>query len=138
MICCSSNLSSELAARKAVDSALCGFGIGVESIEGFHSGTSVGSGPSSTKPWCLPLSGACAMTPPWGWSPTFISQIGNHRHEFRKQQVEQRHQAKARSHQRVFHPGGPIVSPGVGQVLVIERGHDDQEALDPHAHDDCA
>ena len=63
---------------------------------------------------------------------------GNHGHELREQQVEQRHHAKARSHERVFHPGGPVGTPGVTQELVIERWHDDEEALDPHADDDGA
>ena len=45
-----SNFSSELAAFKAVDGVLRGFRIGIETIDYFHSGTSVGSGPSSTKP----------------------------------------------------------------------------------------
>ena len=34
---------------QAVDGALCTFRVGVETVQGFHSATSVGSGPSSTR-----------------------------------------------------------------------------------------
>ncbi len=43
---------------------------------------------------------------------------------------------KLQAIQRVFHPGGPVGTPGVGQELVPECGHDNQETLNPHAHDD--
>src|SRR5688572_1504749 len=107
---------------------------------------------ASTSAW---LESYSAMTPCSGWldasvccmvirldfglrQERFDLEDRNHRHEAQKEQ-EQRQEQSDRSEERHEVPHGRVIhAPRRGQEVAVERRHDDDEALQPHAdvHDD--
>src|SRR5687767_9709476 len=74
----------------------------------------------------------------WRWvRPRFELPDGNDRNDLRKQHVEQSHRRECRTGNDDFRRRWTINAEAIWQVLVTERGDDDQETLEPHADDDA-
>lgn len=57
-------------------------------------------------------------------------------HELRRQRVEEQHRGKGRHRDEDLRGSWRVLAPAVRQLFVRQRGHDDEEALEPHARRD--